>query len=553
MQINQDNQFNVRLSRWIADQGFWFQLRHSIGNSGGRDIFAFHMLRLAFRLLIFVVLIAVGGVYYLVNRTNQSAFRDDLRESIRLSLGAGELAMRGAKRIQGNLEISRLASEGGPDTFFEFIELRNLRCKMGLLDGLNHQFLGVWDPGLIAINGLDIQLRAGTDTPEYSANIGEIIFREFKNINIQSLDIATANIGWGYSERTRGRMDHTSVQIRRDGTNWRVTFRGGEFQQNWLRDLEIVEIVAVCSPDGIVFEKAELRQGTATVDFAGLRVSAGDQPQVRGTVKVRGISIDSILPPVARNFVEGQISSDFIVSGSTNMTEGVAFDGVVVLDGVDTLTIRDRIHLLRALSVVDMHNNYRRLDFNEGSLRLTTQAGQMLVRDINLVADDLASISGSFMARAPTTQELDVMLARNEESRGIGTAAHDEDSDERYLLNLDELERQFTLRQAANAARRVQDAGTTDGQGQLFDRISLSYEARMFAEQQFARLSRMLIYEGELKMSVRPNAFERTETLRKQFPPDPQTGHIHFTVPLAGPLHDLTLQEAEAIYEMGRR
>jgi len=549
MQIEQQDQFNLRLSKWIASQGFWFQLRHSIGNSGSRGSITYHILRLAFRLLIFGLLLAIGGVYYLVKRTDQNSFRAELRQSITESIGANQLAMRGARRSQGNLEISRLASEGGPGTFFEFIEIRNLRCKMGLLDGL----IGVWEAGTISADRLDIQLRAGTDSPEYSAKIGEIIFREFQSIDIQNIDIASANIGWGYSERTRGRIDNTSVQIRRTGTNWRITLRGGEFSQNWLRGFDVGEIVVVCSPEGIVFEKAELRQGNGTLDFTGLRVSAGDRPEVKGIARARGISLEPILPSAARNFVEGRISSDFSVSGSTNSADGIAIDGMIVMDGFNTVTVRDQIHLLRALSVVDFHNNYRRLDFNEGSFRLTTQAGRMMIRDINLIAEDLATISGAFVARPPTTQELDAMLARGESSRGIGTFAYEEDADERFLLNVEELERQFTLRQAANAARRAQEAGGVDDEGQLFDRIGMNYEARMFAEQQAARLSRMLIYEGEVMMTVRPNAFERTETLQNQFPPNPETGRVHFTVPLVGPLHELTLQESEAIYEMGRR
>jgi len=550
MQIEQQEQFNMKLSKWIASQGFWFQLRHSIGGVGTRASVTYHLLRLAFRLLIFAVILALGGVYYLFKRTDQNTFRTELRQSISESIGANQLAMRGARRSQGNLEISRLASEGGPDTFFEFIEIRNLKCNMGLLDGL----VGIWNPGTIGINRLDLQLRAGTDTPEYSANIGEIIFRNFENIEIQNIDIASANIGWGYSERTRGRIDDTQVRLRREGENWRVTLRGGRFSQNWLRDLDVDELVVICSPDGIVFEKAELRQGdSGTVDFTGLKVSASDRPEVRGVAKVRNLNLEPILPPAARSFVEGVISSDFTVSGSTNTIEGIGFDGVLNMDSTNTITVRDRIHLLRALSVVDFHNSYRRLDFSEGALRITTGGGRMLVRDIDLAADDLVTIDGQFTARPPTTQELDFMLARDEQGRASELIGFDDGADENFLLNLDELERQFTLRQAANAARRAQEEGAVEDEGQLFERIGMNYEARMFAERQASRLARMLIYEGEIGMTVRPNALDRTETLSQRFPINPETGRIHFTVPLAAPLYELTLSEADAIYEMGRR
>lgn len=549
MQIEQREQFNIRLGKWIASQGFWFQLRHSMGSTGTRGSFTYHMLRLGFRLLLFVGLLAIGGLYYLVKRTDQVAFRNELRKAISESISANELAMRGAKRTQGHLEISRFATEGGPDTFFEYIEIRNLKCKMGLLDGL----VGVWEPGPITIYRLDMQLRAGTDTPEFSSQIGEIIFREYGQINIQSIEVANANIGWGYSERTRGQIDGANMSLVREGENWRITLRGGKFSQNWLRDLDVNELVVWCTPDGITFEKAELTRGDSVVDFTGLRVSAGDRPEIRGIAKVRDLDLEPILPASARSFVEGRISSDFTITGSTNTIDGVSFDGVLDMDSTNMITLRDRIHLLRALSVVDFHNNYRRLDFSKGSCRITTKGGRLEVRNINLAADDLATVTGQFNVRPPNSQELDIMLARGDQNGTSETVGFDDEGDDNFLLNVDELERQFTLRQAANAARRMEESAGANDEGQLFERIGMNYESRMFAERQASRFARMLIYEGEIGLTVQSNAFDRTETLRNQFPINPDTGRIHFTVPLAGPLYELTLKESEAIYEMGRR
>ncbi len=549
MQLEQQEQFNQRLGKWIASQGFWFQLRHSIGSTGTKGSITYHLLRLGFRLLIFVALVAAGGLYYLLKRTDQAKFRSELRQGISESISVNQLAMRGAKRTQGYLEISRLASEGGPDTFFETIEIRNLKCRMGLLDGLT----GVWEPGPITIHRLEMQLRAGTDTSEYSAQIGEIIFRDYDTIKVENIEVATANIGWGYSERTRGRIEGASMSLLREGENWRVTLRGGTFAQNWLRNLNLDELVILCTPEGITFEKALLARGQSTVDFTGLRVSAGDRPEVRGVAKVRNLDLENILPSSALSFVEGRISSDFTIAGSTNTVDGVSFDGVIHVDSVNTITVRDRIHLLRALSVVDFHNSYRRLDFTQGSVRITTKGGSLMVRDINLAADDLATMTGEFVARPPTPEELDIMLARGDQGSGSNDLAFEDETDEKFLLNVDELERQFTLRQAANAARRAQEATGTQDEGQIFERIGMNYEARMFAERQASRMARMLIYEGEVGLSVLANAFDRTETLRSQYPVNPDTGRIHFTVPLAGPLYELTLRESDAIYEMGRR
>ncbi len=545
----QQEQFNERLSSWIASQGFWFQLRHSIDSSRTTGNLLSHLVSMAFKLLVFMIILSLGGLYYLVKRPDWQAFRTDLRDSISHALGTEELAMRGVGRTRGVLEISRLASDGGQAAFFDFLELRNIRCRMNLVDGL----VGQWDPGTISIERLEGQIRAGTDTPEDSAAIGDMIFRQFDDTLIRSIDIANASFGWGYSERTRGSIENAQVELRRVRDSWRISIRGGEFSQNWISNFAIDEIIAVADPDGIVFEKAELRQGSGTLDFSGLRVIAGDRPELRGVARLRGISLDQILPSAARNFVEGRISPDITVGGSTNSAEGVTFEGTVNLDGITRITVRDRIHLLRALSVVDLHNSYRRLDFAEGSFRIKTGSGSLEVRDMVLRGDELATLSGGFIARQPTPRELDEMVASGGDGRGSASGVFDFSEDDSVsLLDVDELERQFTLRQAAAAARAAADGDTGEDE-RLFDRVGMNYEARLYADQQAERLSRMLIYEGEVLLTVLPNAFERTERLQENFPVDPETGRIPVRVPLEGPLHELTLEQEESIYEMGRR
>lgn len=548
MQSDYQDQFHARLSQWVAGQGFWFQLRHSIGTSGSRSNITYHLLRLTFRLLIFIAILAAGGFYYLIKRTDGDTFRTNLRESIAQSLGIDELAVSGAKRSQGSLEIRRFAGEGGTDTLFEFFEARNLSCQMGLLDGLT----GQWNPGTITINRFDAQIRAGTNTPEDSANIGRLIFHDFEDVLIRNIEIKSARIGWGYSERTRGRIDDAKILLQRIDENWRIIVRGGEFSQNWLRGFEIVEIIAIASPQGISFEKADLKQKNGgSLDFSGTRITAGDRPKLNGTVKARSIAIDPLLPSAARDILEGTISSDFTLGGSTNTSDGISLAGMVYLDGINSITIRDSLPLLRALSVVDLHNTYRRLDFNEGSFRMATQAGSLRISDILIRSGDLTTLQGGFLARPPTTPELDTMMAamsQNDGSSGEITEENDE-----FTLDFEELERQFTLRQAARAARRNQDGETADEDGRIFDRIEVNYESRMLAEQQAARLARTLIYEGELVISLPANAFDRTAALRQAYPINPETNRIPVPIPITGPLHTITREQTDQIFELGRQ
>lgn len=245
--------------------------------------------------------------------------------------------------------------------------------RMGLLDGL----VGTWDPGNISVFHMDMDLRAGTDDEELAESLGDSIFREWEGIDLKTFTVTDATVRWGFSERTRGKIESSLLKVQKSGGGWRVSFKGGEFQQCWLKRMEIEEMTAHCTREGIVFEKARLRQiGTkGTADFSGLRVSGGARPELRGTVKLRKLDVGRLVPLALRSYVEGTISGDFRVFGSTNSPSGVGLMGDVVLDGENVVSLRQRIHLLKALSIIDFSRNYHRVDFDEGAFSLKTVGG----------------------------------------------------------------------------------------------------------------------------------------------------------------------------------
>ena len=144
MESEQSQNFNERLSQWVANQGFWFQVRYSMSGSGIKGPAMFHLLRLGFRLLVFLLLVAVGIWVYLVKRTESQAIQRGLaRRSCKSGFPRPRSRCGGSTASRGSLKSSRLAAEGGDETFFTALEARNIRCKMGLLDGV----VGKWEPG----------------------------------------------------------------------------------------------------------------------------------------------------------------------------------------------------------------------------------------------------------------------------------------------------------------------------------------------------------------------------------------------------------------------
>jgi hypothetical protein len=547
MEAEQAQDFNERLSQWVANQGFWFQIRYSMTGSGGKGVAMFHLLRMAFRMLVFMMLVAAGTWIYLAKRTETKRFNDGFRASLKSAFSASEIELKGFSRVQGQLEINRLACKGDNKTFFTSLEARNIRCKMGFLDGLT----GKWDPGTISLSRLDLELHAGADDAESAKMLADALFKKSNDVLINSLEISDATLHWGYSERTQGAIENSLLKVQRVGDGLKLNFAGGTFSQNWLRKVEIVSLVVVCNPDGLIFEKAEFRRGQGTVDCSGLKVTGGERPVVEGVAKIRKLGLDSVLSPALRNFVEGSISGDFKVSGSTNSSDGIGFEGQVVLDGQDTITLRERLHLLKALSVVDYVRNYYRVDFREGSFLMKTSGGEMDITELKLKAEDLFSLEGNLRVRLPTEEETKAALQKSE---GAGSAPLFKGEDvENEQMATKEDGADFTLRRAALADKRARKEGVGEGTSSLFDRLGLSLEMRRLEEQAADRLSRTLRYEGLFRITLLADAFERTPKLTAQFPVDANIGRIPMMVPIEGSLYEITLTQAEDIYQQGTR
>ncbi len=547
MELEQSQNFNERLSQWVANQGFWFQIRYSMTGSGTKGTVMFHLLRLSFRILIFMVVLAAGTGIYLVKRTGTEKFTDVLQAALQDGMTASEAEMVGFMRVQGALEISRLSLKGGNETFFNSMVVKNIRCKMGLLDGL----FGKWDPGTISIFKLDMDVRAGTDDADSSQMIAKSLFKSSKQVLIKSVDIQDATVRWGYSERTWGSIDNSALKISRQDDGMKLIFKGGTFTQNWLRKLEIVHLEITCDKDGMTFEKVELRLKKGTVDFSGLRVTGGSRPLVEGTAKIRHLDIESMVPPALRNLVEGSISGDFRVAGSTNSADGLGFSGQVTLDGQDIISLRDRVHLLKALSTVDYVRNYHRVDFREGTFHLKTIGGGMEITDLKFKDEELLSLEGKMLVRLPTPAETKAAMEKSATPGGAPLFSGDDTEVEKIEPKGEEAE--FTLRRAAEEAKRAREGIVGDGANSLFDRLGMTLQMRRLEMLAAERLSRTLRYEGVFKITLPKDAFDRAPRLAAQFPVDPKLGRVPMVVPIEGSLYEVTLKQAEDLYQQGRR
>ncbi len=531
MEVEQTQSFNQKLSQWIASQGFWFQLRHSMSGGGGWAMTLSHLLRLGFKILIALVVAAGGFGVYLVKRVGSEPFVESLNKELEKGLMASDAKILEFSRMQGDAQIRRLGAEGGKESFFHSLDAGNVRFQMGLLSGM----AGTWDAGTLVAKWMDLNVKAGAETPAEAKLAGAALFKDWSEFRFASINVDEATVRWGYSERTAGKIEKSHMSATRSGLGWNLVFTGGTFSQNWLKGLEIVQLKIDCMPGGLKVTQGEFKAGGGTVTFKGVQVAGGDKPALSGKVEVAKVNLAKFIPESASPFMEGVISGEFVVSGSTNSTEGVQFEGEVELGEGNYISLRERIHLLKTLSLVDLYNSYRKVDLNRGSFHLKTGGGTMELSRVDVRADDLMTLQGRIKATVP-----DEKAQPDPVGGGVFSPADVEKS----------VGKDLTLDKAGAAAR---EAAGEQRDMVLFNRFASESVAREMDDQQFKRVAQTIRYEGGFRISIPGDAFDSSEEIRQAYPVDPGNGRTPLDVPVQGTIYEITARQSEELLNLDQK
>lgn len=537
MEVEPTHSFNQKLSQWIASQGFWFQLRHSMSGGGGWAMTFNHLLRLAFKLFVALLIAAGGFGLYLVKRVSSPAFIQSLNTGLAEGLGGTEAKVLDFMRAQGEVQVRRVGVEGGEKSFFRSLDAGNLRFKMGLTDGL----AGHWDAGTLIAKWMEVDLKAGANSPEEAKALGEALFRQWSGFRFSSLEVDEATFRWGFSQRTQGRIDQSHMVATRSIDGWRLVFKGGTFSQNWMKELAIVEMVVEIDPSGLKVTKGEFKRSGGDVIFREVAVTGGEKPSVGGVVEVSKVDLSAFVPAAVSPLVEGVVSGNFTLSGSTNSVDGVRFEGDVTLGGGNQISLREKLELLNALSVVDVYNSYHKVSFDRGSFHLKSGGGAVELSRVDLRAGDLMTIQGRVQIRFPRDEE---MLGPDGAPLASQLAPV---FDQAPSPNGAAKVKDITLEKAAKAA-----AGES-GDMAIFERRAQERIDEQLLKEEMERRSRSLRCEGGVRITIPGDAFDRAAVLRETFPVDPSNGRIAIDVPLQGTLFEVTRRQADELRELGTR
>ncbi len=523
--------FQARMSDWVASQGLAFQLSHGGSVRGARSTIFGWVTRMSLRLMVLLLVGCLIFLFYLIGRPSSEVFRVQISGALEDAMGAEMIEPLGpVTREDGYLELSSLDMKGGEDSFFDQVRLRNAKIRMGLLAGwraslrwpIPLEMVADWDGEEVIIESLVLSVRAGSDDAD-GARIYQALFNKSEKFSFDRVEVQNASLSWGYSEVTKGKIENSRLSAQRKGEGWSVTFSGGTFSQNWLKDLEIDKLECELTRKGLEITDGRLKgkQGVGVLTLKAKVTGPVTGPQVSGSGTMQGIPFDSYLEAEVRPFVGGRLSGNFNLGGSPYISSGITMAAQIALEADDEIVIRDKIKLLDAISLVDRHRSYNKVRFRGGSFNFETGKKVASFTDINLEATDHMTLEGEFISRPPSPKEVSDAIYFDEHGSAPPPSADDEETNE---LSEGADVTDFNLADAAQAAREESDSDPK--LKTIFESEVFGLEVARREEEARARYRRIPFVQGVLNLGLHARAFEpsRSRELAEMYPIDEKSG-----------------------------
>ena len=516
MQVNQKklDQFQTRMSAWVAGQGLLFQLSH--GGRGASSAIMGWVTRITLRLSI---LLAVGAVLlygYLMRKPYSPSFGESLHLAVQEGLGAESVEMGPTGRKEGQLDLSSLEMEGSEGAFFDRLRARNIKTRMRILSGT----AGVWRGEVVSAEQLDVKVKSGSERLD-SEKVYGAIFHAGEGFTFDRVEVEDATILWGYSASTAGEIRNTKLSGKRNETGWRLKMKGGTFSQNWLKDLTIDSLECQISSEGLQIVDAQFSKGEGKMVLAGRVRGPVVDPQVELSGNMKGFPLAGCLQSEVAAVLNGRVSGEVQLGGSPYGASGITVSAQIVMAPGDEIIVTDEIELLDVISLVDRYRSYKKIRFRSGGFDLETGKNVAVISDIRLEAKDHARLEGGFLSRRPSDKEISKAIFETEIERDGGSSG-----DTTVDGNLEEgaSAPEFNLADAARAARSVSDSGETIRT--IFQSEVFGEEVQQREEAARANYRRIPYLEGEVRMGLNARAFEekRSPALAQMFPVEEGSG-----------------------------
>ncbi|MGC6466377.1 MAG: hypothetical protein ACON5N_12380 [Akkermansiaceae bacterium] len=504
--------YHKRFAEWIGKQGLFFQLRHTGIVEGSSLVKQLGGLLVRFLIVLFVILGI--GYFFLTRHFSSEGYGEVLVAGIEETMGLEEVEASGFHRRRGSGGFRDLSMKGGAGSFFFDAKVENLVAPFEFLTGIN----SAWNPEELRMDEVQIEIKAG-GTDEEMDQAFDVILKSFRGDGVKRVVINKLYCDWGYSKLTYGRIGGAEFKADLENGTWKIELSGGTFQQNWLKGFRIESGKLEVSKDGISVESLVLKNQNGSLNLKGKIGGPVSRPTLDLAGDFQNLPLESLVSLQGvrvREYFSGQISGSLEISGSTNT--GVRTKAKVELADGDQITLRERWAILRAVSVLDVDRTYRRIDFTEGSFDFETGGGTMKISDLNLKAGKVAVLLGNLETRLPSQEEAAESLGITL-TEGFSDSFKADYTDSSSSKNLEHA--RMSLAKAAEDGERMSEfeARIDEMKRQL---RGAKRELTADERESILLMQEMDVYriDGELKLAVPAEAFEKYDKLIELYPED---------------------------------
>ncbi len=532
-----ESSFNHKIEDWISKQGLIFQLTHITGNGSiVPKIYA-----LCIRLLILSVIIICAFGYYLTKKPSTVGYREDIQKQIQEGLNASDVKVSNSSRssegfLTANLSMGAISLGETESSFFEdwFVteevvselgkryskEYRNSASIEGIqlspLGIADNNFSG-WSGKNLKIAKLKLKLKTGANTDDLAKTAYSSLFKNYKTLKIDNIQVSDATLIWGNSETTSGSIKGAQLNILKNADSLEINVTGGTFSYAWLKKAKIDAMKVICNRDGnVLIESAQFKIGDGEFKLnASIQIKA--MPEVNGEYIFTNVNVIDLVGQSNVNLLSGKIDGKGKFLGKLNSNKSIKTITEITLNAnpaasnaelsspevkdqanENLLTIRgENIALLKTLQLKDQLHSYSILRTYNGVITIENQG---LNTDIDL-QDIRCGSNGLILMRGKIGYGI----------RDSEAAAEDEN-----LSNLKDKENNKIV-------------------------IDEKSHSELLNEREFS---------GEIELGITPDVFGDNKKVFEVYPIDIETVRVWFKIPLDGKIEEITTDLADRLFSL---
>jgi len=410
--MSRKDTYSDAMNDWAAKQSFFRnrsnRIIHPDPNSPGFIRFLGYFLRLA--ALIFVVWLV--GTKLASKYFRGNGFNEKLQVQMTSYLDAEELDAENFTFIRKKAVCKKISATGNENAPYRSFEAKAITFQMPLLK----RFKEAWTIDSLNIGQLNMELKSGGKSQKTSTSAhdpapqlihaGIIPNPDFKKLTIARTTCTKANLSWGLSKATKGRLDGSKLELTPEAKGWRMRLTEGLAHQNWIRDLHIDDLLIRKEDRTLSFSDSSIRLGNDTTPgtLEG-KMTLGEIPKADLNLKFPKVKSRDLFPKGANFpdlFNSDDVKLSLNITGSTNSFAGIETSGKATLSSGE----HRKLPAFEALDQLLKTNNFRVFMIEEGEVEFRTRGGKLEITRLECTQPEARAIlRGNFTYSPAVTAE----------------------------------------------------------------------------------------------------------------------------------------------------